>query len=201
MAKGVRHQLVIAHDNPYVDLALEGRRQPSCAVPAGAPGGSNSSRSPRAGGSGASASLSQSVPAPVRLGQVKAVVDFNQSLALQQGGITALTECADWPARLRTTYRSRRDGVLAALAARQWPVPCPEMAMYLWMPLPSLAVERGWCDEQIASDLLRRSGVALTPGSGFGSQGSGWLRMALVRPLEELQLAVDRLSEALDDLA
>ena len=135
------------------------------------------------------------------LGQVKAVVDFHQSLALKQGGITALTECADWPARLRTTYRSRRDGVLAALAARQWSVPCPEMGMYLWMPLPSQTLERGWCDEQVASDLLRRSGVALTPGSGFGSQGSGWLRMALVRPLEELQWAVDRLAEALDGLA
>ena len=71
------------------------------------------------------------------------------------------------------------------------------MGMYLWMPLPSRALERGWSDEQVASDLLRGSGVALTPGSGFGSQGSGWLRMALVRPVEELQLAVDRLAEAL----
>ena len=109
---------------------------------------------------------------------MKAVVDFNQSLALQQGGITALTECADWPARLRTTYRSRRDGVLAALAARQWSVPCPEMGMYLWMPLPSQTVERGWCDEQVASDLLRRSGVVrrldpvLDP---RGVAGCGWL--------------------------
>ena len=198
----MRHQLVIAHDNLTSIWRLRGRHQACCAVQAGAPGNRILLALQRLGLGGFRLAFAVGAPPLIEaLGQVKAVVDFNQSLALQQGGITALTECADWPARLRTTYRSRRDGILAALAARKWLVPCPEMAMYLWMPLPSLAVERGWGDEQIASDLLRRSGVALTPGSGFGAQGSGWLRMALVRPLEELQLAVDRLSEALDDLA
>ena len=199
MAKGVRHELVIAHDNPYVDLALEGEAPSLLCSPGWRSWGIEFFSLSKGWGLGGFR-LAFAVGAPPlieALGQVKAVVDFNQSLALQRGGITALTQCADWPQRLRTTYRSRRDGVLAALAERKWGVPCPEMGMYLWMPLPSRALERGWSDEQVASDLLRRSGVALTPGSGFGSQGSGWLRMALVRPVEELQLAVDRLAEAL----
>ena len=203
MAKGVQHQLVIAHDNPYVDLALEGVAPSLLCSPGWRSWGIeffSLSKGWGLGGFRLAFAVGAS-PLIEALGQVKAVVDFNQSLALQQGGITALTECADWPQRLRSIYRSRRDGVLAALAERQWSVPCPEMGMYLWMPLPSLALERGWNDEQMASHLLRRSGVALTPGSGFGSQGSGWLRMALVRPLEELQLAVDRLAEALAGLA
>jgi aspartate/methionine/tyrosine aminotransferase len=203
MAKGVRHQLVIAHDNPYVDLALEGEAPSLLCSPGWRSWGIEFFSLSKGWGLGGFR-LAFAVGAPPlieALGQVKAVVDFNQSLALQRGGITALTQCADWPQCLRTTYRARRDGVLAALAERKWGVPCPEMGMYLWMPLPSRAVERGLCDEQVASDLLRRSGVALTPGSGFGSQGSGWLRMALVRPVEELQLAVDRLAEALAALA
>jgi aspartate/methionine/tyrosine aminotransferase len=73
------------------------------------------------------------------------------------------------------------------------------MAMYLWFPLPDAAHRRGWSDEDAARELLQRSGVALTPGSGFGGGGRQWLRMALVRPVNELVDAASRLADAMDD--
>ena len=73
------------------------------------------------------------------------------------------------------------------------------MAMYLWFPLPDVAKRRGWSDEDAARELLQRSGVALTPGSGFGGGGRQWLRMALVRPVSELVDAASRLADAMDD--
>ena len=72
------------------------------------------------------------------------------------------------------------------------------MAMYLWMPVPAAARLRGWSDGVTAAELLTRSGVALTPGSGFGAGGRDWLRMALVRPVDELVAAATRLADALD---
>ena len=134
------------------------------------------------------------------LRQVKAVVDFNQSLALQKGAITALTEWADWPTMLRKTYRERRDRATAALRAGGWSVSSPDMALYLWMPLPERAVTLGWDDERCAAELLLRSGVALTPGSGFGEAGRRWLRMALVQQASVLDQAVERLCAAANAL-
>ena len=109
-----------------------------------------------------------------------------------------MQEFAHWPAQLHPIFRERRDRVVHLLSNRGWNVASPEMAMYLWMPLPAAALARGWSDEQTASELLQRSGVALTPGSGFGPAGRDWLRMALVRPVEELELAAQRLMDALD---
>lgn len=202
MARGCRHELVIASDNPYVDLSLSGEAPTLLRSPGWRRCGIEFFSLSKAwclGGFRLAFAVGAE-PVITALRQVKGVVDFNQSLALQHGAITALTECADWPQQLCATYRERRDRVQQALGARGWDAPDAEMALYLWMPLPSPAMVMGWDDERCASELLERSGVALTPGSGFGDAGRGWLRMALVRPLPELLQAVTRLMDALDGL-
>jgi aspartate/methionine/tyrosine aminotransferase len=68
------------------------------------------------------------------------------------------------------------------------------MALYLWLPLPTWAQQRGLDDEALSAALLEQTGVALTPGSGFGEAGRDWLRLALVRPAAELEAAVGRLA-------
>jgi aspartate/methionine/tyrosine aminotransferase len=67
------------------------------------------------------------------------------------------------------------------------------MALYLWLPVPAWAKQQGFNDETLAADLLDRTGIALTPGSGFGSGGDDWLRLALVQPVEDLEAAVARM--------
>ena len=201
MATGARHDVVIAHDNPYVDLALDG--QPPCLLHA--PNWRSSgieffslSKGWCLGGFRLGFAVG-AAPVIAALRRTKAVIDFNQSLALQQGAIQALQAFPDWPQQLHPIYRERRDRVVETLTARGWSVPCPEMAMYLWFPLPAAARRQGWSDEDAARELLQRSGVALTPGSGFGAGGRQWLRMALVRPVNELVEAASRLADAMDD--
>ena len=46
----------------------------------------------------------------------------------------------------------------------------------------------------IEAQLLEHCGVVVTPGSGFGEAGRDWLRLALVRPVAELEAAVARLT-------
>mgnify|MGYP001403982683 FL=1 len=201
MGLGTRHQLVIAHDNPYVDLALDGVAPSLLQAPGWRDWGIeffSLSKGWCLGGLRLGFAVG-AAPLIAALRQTKAVIDFNQSLALQQGGIMALQEFAHWPGQLRPIFRERRDRVVRLLSNRGWTIASPEMAMYLWMPLPAAAIARGWSDEQTAAELLRRSGVALTPGSGFGASGRDWLRMALVRPVDELELAAQRLMDALDE--
>ena len=202
MERGCRHQLVIASDNPYVDLALDGEAPCLLRSPGWRQWGIeffSLSKGWCLGGFRLAFAIGAE-PLITALRQVKAVVDFNQSLALQRGAIAALTEWADWPSTLCKTYRERRDRVTAALCAGGWPVSPAEMALYLWMPLPEGSAALGWDDERCAAELLSRSGVALTPGSGFGEAGRRWLRMALVQPASVLEQAVARLLRATDAL-
>jgi aspartate/methionine/tyrosine aminotransferase len=127
-------------------------------------------------------------------------VDFNQSLALQAGAIAALEQAGDWPEQLRATYRERRDRMAAALEAVGWPVPLPSMALYLWLPLPPVARAQGLDSETFCARLLEATGVALTPGNGFGPGGEGWLRLALVHPVEQLEAGAARIGRWLASL-
>ena len=199
MHRGVSHELVIAHDNPYVDLALEGEAPVLLRSPGWRDWGIeffSFSKGWCLGGFRLAFAVGAE-PLIQALRQVKAVVDFNQSLALQQGAIHALRHCASWPATLHPVYRERRDRVLAVLRSHGWSIPTPEMALYLWLPLPPQLQLQGMTGESLARQLLERSGVALTPGSGFGPAGRDWLRMALVRPVGELEQAAHRLLDAL----
>ena len=195
MQRSIQHDLVLAHDNPYVDLALEGEAPSLLRCGHWRERGIeffSLSKGWCLGGFRLAFAVG-AAPLIQALRQLKAVVDFNQCRALQRGAVVALDQHADWPSRLLPVYRQRRDRMRQALVDLGWIVPKPSMALYLWMPIPEWASARGWSDEQLASELLEHCGVALTPGSGFGDAGRGWLRLALVRPVEELENAVQRL--------
>ncbi|MEB3200418.1 MAG: aminotransferase class I/II-fold pyridoxal phosphate-dependent enzyme [Synechococcaceae cyanobacterium] len=202
VALALRHDIVLAHDNPYVDLVLEGEapallRHPDwrrCGIEF-----FSLSKGWCLGGY----RLAFAIGAPwliQALRQLKAVVDFNQSLALQAGAITALTLTPDWASQLRPIYRERRDRMAAALAAAGWSAPEATMALYLWLPVPDQARARGLDSEAFCAALLEATGVCLTPGNGFGPGGEGWQRLALVHPVEELEAGARRIGRWLATL-
>jgi aspartate/methionine/tyrosine aminotransferase len=191
--KALAHHIVLAHDNPYVDLSLEGEAPALLRNPAWRDCGIeffSFSKSWCLGGY----RLAFAIGAEwliTALRQLKGVVDFNQSLALQAGAIAAMEHAPHWPEHLRGEYRLRRDRMAAALQAAGWPVRTPSMALYLWLPLPPQA--RSLESESFCAALLEGTGVALTPGNGFGPSGEGWARLALVRPAPELEAAAARI--------
>jgi aspartate/methionine/tyrosine aminotransferase len=198
--RALRHDCVLAHDNPYVDLALEGEAPALLRHPAWRDCGIeffSFSKSWCLGGY----RLAFAIGAPwliTALRQLKGVVDFNQSLALQAGAIAALEQAAEWPEQLRQVYRERRDRMAAALRAQGWPAPLPSMALYLWLPVPEQA--RGMESEAFCAALLEGTGVCLTPGNGFGPGGEGWQRLALVHPIEQLEQGAERIGQWLQQL-
>jgi aspartate/methionine/tyrosine aminotransferase len=117
VARAVRHDIVLAHDNPYVDLALEGEapallRNPDwrrCGIEF-----FSFSKSWCLGGYRIAFAIGAEWLITA-LRQLKGVVDFNQSLALQAGAIAALEQAPGWPASLREVYRERRDRMAVAL--------------------------------------------------------------------------------------
>ena len=194
-ARAVRHGLVLAHDNPYVDLALDGEAPALLRTPhwrdCGIEFFSFSKGWCLGGYRLAFAIGAEWLISALR--QLKGVVDFNQSLALQAGAIAALEQAPHWPEQLRQEYRQRRDRMADALEEVGWPVRRPSMALYLWLELPPQARVRSWSSEAFCAALLEATGVALTPGNGFGPGGEGWLRLALVHPVAELEAGAARI--------
>ncbi|WP_413429822.1 aminotransferase class I/II-fold pyridoxal phosphate-dependent enzyme [Synechococcus sp. Cu2B8-bc1011] len=196
MGQAQRHDLVVAHDNPYLDLALEGEAPSLLRCPRWRERGIeffSLSKGWCLGGFRLAFAIGAETLITA-LRQVKSVIDFNQCQALQQGAVVALSDHADWPAHLLPIYRERRDRTRAALSELGWPIPSPSMALYLWAPIPDWARAQGWGDEEMAAQLLKHCGVVVTPGSGFGEAGRDWLRFALVRPVAELEAAISRLT-------
>ena len=193
--KALDHGIVLAHDNPYVDLALDGEAPALLRNSAWRQCGIeffSFSKSWCLGGY----RLAFAIGAPwliTALRQLKGVVDFNQSLALQTGAIAALELAPHWPEQLKQVYRPRRDRMAAALEAAGWPVRLPSMALYLWLELPPKARAKGFCSESFCAALLDATGVCITPGNGFGPGGEGWVRLALVHPVEQLELGATRI--------
>ena len=200
--RAVRHGLVFAHDNPYVDLALDGEAPALLRSPHWRQCGLeffSFSKGWCLGGYRLAFAIGAE-PLITALRQLKGVVDFNQSLALQAGAIAALEQAPEWPERLRPIYRERRDRMASALMAAGWPVRIPSMALYLWLELPPAARAAGLDAEGFCARLLEATGVCLTPGTGFGERGEGHVRMALVHPIEELEQAAGRMGQWLAGL-
>jgi aspartate/methionine/tyrosine aminotransferase len=202
MARAIDHDIVLAHDNPYLDLVLEGEapallRHPDwrrCGIEF-----FSFSKGWCLGGY----RIAFAIGAPwliTALRQLKGVVDFNQSLALQAGAIAALEQAPHWPERLRSVYRERRDRMATALRSEGWLVPHASMALYHWLPVPAVARARGMDSESFCAALLEATGVCLTPGNGFGPGGEGWQRLALVHPCEELEAGAARMGAWLRQL-
>ncbi|MCP9848262.1 aminotransferase class I/II-fold pyridoxal phosphate-dependent enzyme [Cyanobium sp. Morenito 9A2] len=202
VSRAVRHGLVFAHDNPYVDLVLEGEAPALLRSPlwrrCGIEFFSFSKGWCLGGYRLAFAIGAEALITALR--QVKAVVDFNQSLALQAGAIAALEQAPEWPSQLLVTYRQRREVMAEALEREGWPLQRPEMALYLWLALPPAARSAGLDSEGFCAGLLEATGVALTPGHGFGAAGEGWQRLALVHPVAELEAGAQRIGAWLRSL-
>ena len=124
------------------------------------------------------------------LKQIKSVIDFNQYRGILQGAMTALTSSQECVKETVQTYQQRRDFLVRELSKIGWDVPTPEATLYLWAKLPP-----PWQHDSIkfCVELVKQTGVALSPGAGFGSYGEGYVRFALVKPPMILQEAVNKI--------
>ncbi|PIU51174.1 LL-diaminopimelate aminotransferase [Candidatus Desantisbacteria bacterium CG07_land_8_20_14_0_80_39_15] len=112
------------------------------------------------------------------LEKFKSFVDYGVSTAIQLCGVSALTGPQDCVDEIRQVYQKRRNIMVEGMAKLGWEIKKPKATMYLWAPLPQKY--RHMSSMQFCEFLLRETGIAISPGSGFGKYGEGYLRIALV---------------------
>ena len=197
------HDLVLVHDFPYMDFVFpQGEQTIAELAPSILQADPNKtvsiefftfSKSYNMGGFRVGFAIGNA-ELILALRQIKAVVDFNQYQGILNGAIAALTGPQDHIAQNMEVFAGRRDTFIDRMQTIGWNIPKPEATLYIWAKLPEPWSEdsMGFCQQ-----LVEKTGVAASPGVGFGKSGEGYVRFALVHPPDILATAVDRIAEFL----
>jgi alanine-synthesizing transaminase len=95
-------------------------------------------------------------------------------------------------------YQKRRDFMCDGLIKMGWDVEFPKSGMFLWVKIPEPYVQMG--SIKFAIEMMHRANVALAPGAGFGVEGEGYLRLALVENEHRVSQALKQMRRALQDI-
>lgn len=190
------NNIIVAHDLAYSELAFDGYRPPSFLETAGAKdvGVEFNSLSKSFNMAGCRVGYIVGNRDVIRpLAVIKSNIDYGIFLAVQEAAIVAMEHDIEHPGDHGNAarYLERRDTLLDGLAAIGWNIPKPKATMFVWARVPE-----GWTSETFAFTLLEKTGVVVIPGSAFGEQGEGYVRIALVQPPDVLRDVVQRVKES-----
>ncbi|MGA3001398.1 MAG: LL-diaminopimelate aminotransferase [Acetobacteraceae bacterium] len=122
------------------------------------------------------------------LTRMKSYLDYGAFTPIQVAAVAALTGPQECVAEMRALYKDRRDVLIKGLLSAGWDMPVPEGSMFAWAPIPPRYASLG--SVEFSKLLLARAKVAVSPGLGFGEQGEGFVRIALVENNHRLRQAV-----------
>ena len=192
VAFSLKHNLLLCHDAPYVDVCFGNCRPLSILQVPGALDVAVEFNS-----------LSKTYNMPGwRIGyavgnrealwllrQVKSNIDSGMFLPLQSAAIAALSINERWIDERNTVYKERLDLLAASFTHAGVAATAPLATHYLWIPTPNAQPA-----EAFATRLLDETGVATAPGTFFGPGGEGFIRVSATAPAEQIQEAAKRLS-------
>ncbi len=114
---------------------------------------------------------------------------------VQYAGAKALSMGPDHPffEEMNANYLRRLSKVVEFFNARGWRLQVPEATVYAWVPCPA-----GYSSVAFTKLLLDEAGVAVSPGTGFGDAGEGYVRICVTYPDAVLDKALKRIGRCLD---
>lgn len=132
------------------------------------------------------------------LATIKGYYDYGMFQAIQIAAIVALRNTEAEVVKQSKIYEGRRDVLVEGLRRIGWSVEKPKAGMFVWAQVPEI-----WRQRMSTLDfgmlLLEKGNVAVSPGSGFGIAGEGFLRMALVENENRLKQAVRQIAKCLEN--
>jgi len=128
------------------------------------------------------------------LGDIKGYYDYGIFQAIQIATVIGLRYCDKEMEAQAAVYARRRDCLCDGLNHAGWQVEKPRATMFVWAKIPEPYIKMGSID--FAIQCLEKAEVAVAPGRGFGEDGEGYLRIALVENEKRLLQAVRQLKHA-----
>jgi alanine-synthesizing transaminase len=195
------NEIMIVHDLAYADLCFDGYRAPSFMQVEGAK---------EIGVEFFTLSKSYNMPGwrvgfavgnremIGALARLKSYFDYGIFAPVQVAAIAALNGPQDCVAEINETYRRRRDTLVNGLNRSGWPVEKPKATMFVWAPIPEPFRPMG--SMEFAKYLIAEAKVAVSPGVGFGADGDGFVRFALIENEHRTRQAIRGIRRALSRL-
>lgn len=194
-----QYRIVLCHDSAYARVTYDGYRAPSLLETAGENQPVLEFNSLSKSHNMAGWRMGTAVGSP-RLIQalhlLKTHADSGHFLPVLEAAVEALRGDPGWIEERNTRYRKRRDLAVHSLREIGITIDPPRGGLYLWFPIPGEIPSR-----ECVRQLVEIAGVALTPGSIFGDNGEGFLRLSLTSPLAQLREGMERLSWGFDQLS
>ena len=125
------------------------------------------------------------------LARVKSYLDYGAFTPIQVAACAALDGPQDCVEHARAIYRARRDVLVDSFARAGWDVPSPEASMFTWAPLPKGFGHLG--SLEFSKRTMKEADIAVAPGIGFGKNGEGYVRIALVENEQRIRQAARNL--------
>jgi alanine-synthesizing transaminase len=119
--------------------------------------------------------------------RVKSYLDYGAFTPVQAAACAALNGPQDIVEKNRQLYQKRRDVMVEAFGRAGWDIPPPRASMFAWAPLPPALREMG--SLEFSKQLLTHAEVAVAPGVGYGEDGEGFVRIAMVENEQRLRQA------------
>jgi alanine-synthesizing transaminase len=130
------------------------------------------------------------------LGRVKSYLDYGAFTPIQVAATAALNGPEDCIREMRATYKRRRDVLVDSFGRAGWPVPPPRASMFAWAPIPEPFGVLG--SVEFSKLLVEKAEVAVSPGTGFGERGEGFVRIALVENEQRIRQAARNIRRFLE---
>jgi alanine-synthesizing transaminase len=192
------NSIMVAQDFAYADLCFDGYKAPSMMQVAGAK---------EVGVEFFTLSKSYNMPGwrvgfavgnremIAALGRLKSYFDYGMFAPVQVAAIAALNGPQECVGEITSMYKRRRDVLVDGLNRAGWPVEKPKATMFVWAPIPEPWRAMGSLD--FAKFLLAEAKVAVSPGIGFGQDGDGFVRFALIENEHRTRQALRGIRQAL----
>ena len=190
---GKKYDIWIIHDLAYSDIAFDGYKAPSILEIEGAKDIAVEfhSLSKTANMTGWRVGSAAGNPDLINaLMRVKSNIDSGLSQAIQEMGMEALALSKDWITENNNIYKNRRDKVVATLQEIGLDAKAPSATLYIWTKVPD-----GHTSASFTEKLLEEVNVVVTPGSGYGTAGEGYIRLSLTIPDDQIDEGLNRLSK------
>lgn len=190
-----KYDIMVLHDTAYSNLVFDGEEGRSFLYYAGAKdiGIEFNSFSKTYGMAGARIGIcvgNKDIVEQLRI--LKSNIDYGMFLPIQKAAIAALTQDQSCVVETRMQYQKRRDMLVKGLHEAGWDVDAPKATMFMWAQIPQSYED----SEVFAYDLLKKTGMLITPGTEFGELGRKFVRIALVQSEEIIEKALISVKES-----
>ena len=132
------------------------------------------------------------------LTRVKSYLDYGAFTPIQAAACAALNGPQDIVEKNRELYQKRRDVLVESFGRAGWEIPSPKASMFAWAPLPPALREMG--SLEFSKQLLTHAEVAVAPGVGYGEEGEGFVRIAMVENEQRLRQAARNVKRYLSSM-